>query len=355
MLGFALADLDNDGKAEIIAHTKDGNIFITSLEGQVIFNDLVSEESSIWHLIVNDTEQEGLKKLIIGGMDGLLRIFRYDSSSNGLKADWAHQFGASISGLLMDDINDDGIVNIIAYSLDKSLRVLNPNDGSLLWGQVFEDGVGDALIYRGEGSIKKNLVIACGNDGTIRAFDGKKGSLEWFKRYSNKMRCLGIIKSSQGPLIACGGDDKLLHLISPSGEEEQAPRECHQYVWKCSSTPDRFSTLFVSTYSFDYLYDDFAGFKEDSRLMSINEGLELDWELARINIEQMKPIKFKEKDCVLFGTTDGLIVLVDSTTGKKLLTIDTGSCVNEVNLVDIDPPIIISCHDNGEIKANSLE
>ncbi len=53
---------------------------------------------------------------------------------------WSHNFNSSISGILLSDVNNDKNDELIVYSLDKTLKVLNPIDGRLVWGQVFDLG-----------------------------------------------------------------------------------------------------------------------------------------------------------------------------------------------------------------------
>ena len=138
ILGVELGDINENGNVEVIAFTKSGKLYIINLEGKVLFEDNLTENESIWCARV----YKG--RLFIGGLDGLLRVFKCTKDYH-LEADWAQQFGGSISGILLEDINGDGNAELIVYSLDKTLRVLNPNSGSYVWGQVFAQGIGDAI------------------------------------------------------------------------------------------------------------------------------------------------------------------------------------------------------------------
>ena len=127
ILGLEMGDLNQNGIDEIIAFTKSGKLYIFDLDGKVLFEDNLTKNESIWCAKV----YRG--RLIIGGLDGLLRVFKCTESYT-LEADWAQQFGGSISGLILEDVNGDGITELIVYSLDKTLRILNPDDGSYVWG-----------------------------------------------------------------------------------------------------------------------------------------------------------------------------------------------------------------------------
>ena len=146
ILGIEIGDVNNKGQNEIIAFSKSGRLLIISLSGKKITELEISENSSIWQAKICDIDRDNKNEVILGGLDGLLRTFKCNTSYE-LHPFWVHQFGASISGFLYADVNFDGIEEIIAYSIDKSIRCLNSLDGSLLWGQIFEDGIGDAIIY----------------------------------------------------------------------------------------------------------------------------------------------------------------------------------------------------------------
>ena len=72
------------------------------------------------------------------------------------------------------DINQDGNSEIIVSSLDKTLRVLKPENGEFIWGQIFLSGITTFEI--GKIDILKDHVIAAGAaDGSLRVFNGSNG------------------------------------------------------------------------------------------------------------------------------------------------------------------------------------
>ena len=170
--GIEVADINSNGQKEIIAYTKDGILLFISLNGKLLHKEIISKDSSLWHLKIYDIDNDGRYELIMGGMDGIVRIFKCNFTYN-LELLWTHKCNSSISGILIGDINEDDINELIIFSLDKTLRVLNPADGNLVWGQVFEKGIGDVIIFFGDKNSAKKEILACGNDGTIRIFNGK--------------------------------------------------------------------------------------------------------------------------------------------------------------------------------------
>jgi len=199
ILGIEVADLNGNGQIEIIAYTKNGILLIISLNGKLLHKEIISKDSPLWHLKIYDINEDGRYELILGGMDGIVRIFKCDLTYN-LELLWTHKFDSSISGILIDDINNDSLNELVIFSLDKTLRVLNPYDYTLVWAQVFEDGIGDAKIFINNENFAKKEILACGNDGTIRIFDGTNGQLLWFKRYSGKMRVINYMNTLKGPV-----------------------------------------------------------------------------------------------------------------------------------------------------------
>ncbi|TKJ23778.1 MAG: hypothetical protein CEE42_11735 [Promethearchaeota archaeon Loki_b31] len=355
ILGIEIGDVNNNSQNEIIAFSKSGRLLIISLSGKKITELEISEKSSIWQAKICDIDRDNKSEVILGGLDGLLRAFKC-SPSYDLKPFWAHQFGASISGFLFEDINNDNIDEIIAYSIDKSLRVLNPINGSLIWGQIFEDGIGDAIIYRDPADFRTKEVIACGNDGSLRVFKGKDGDLVWFKRFKDKIRCVSIFKLKNRELFVCGGDDKKLHLIDKLTQEEIKSIQFDDYVWKCFSfLHNDENYLLVSTYSFEYFDESFniEDIEFSSKLMCLNQKLEKKWDIAHINTECLIQTKIGSNSYIVLGTTKGKLLIIDEVSGKIITNIQKKSCLNDLKY-DLKSNILITCHDNGSIFAYFL-
>ena len=355
ILGIEVGDINNNGSYEIVAFSKSGKILILSMKGELISVLEIAKDSSIWDGKICDIDRDNKNEVVFSGLDGLLRVFKC-SPSYELKPFWAHQFGASISGFLFEDINNNNIEEIIAYSIDKSLRALNPINGSLIWGQIFEDGIGDAIIYRDSGDLRTKEVIACGNDGSIRVFKGKDGDLVWFKRFKDKVRFVSIFKSKNRELVVCGGDDKKLHLIDKLTQEEIKSIQFNDYVWKCFSfNLNDENYLLVSTYSFEYLDESFniEDIEFSSKLMCLNQKLEIKWELAHINTECLIQAKIGSNSYIVLGTTKGKLLIIDEDSGKIITKIQKKSCLNDLKY-DLKSNILITCHDNGSIFAYFL-
>ncbi|MFX1274780.1 MAG: WD40 repeat domain-containing protein [Promethearchaeota archaeon] len=352
ILALELGDINGNSQIEIIATTKKGELLIFSLDGNLLQKKIISDIQSLWYCNLLDIDQDGQNEIIIGGLDGLLRAFK-SSQSYELEIIWKHKFGGSISGFLFDDINGSGQQEIIAYSLDKTLRVLNSSDGTMIWGQIFEDGIGDAISWSDIEVPNHKEIIACGNDGTIRGFNNKNGELQWFKRFPEKIRCISNFHSNKGQIVATGGDDKVLHLINARNQEEIKSIEFNDYIWKLRSFPhNKNEKLLVSTYSFAY-FDSSISLENTiftSKLACFDDNLEVLWEINDINIESLEVIELKDLIKILIGTTKGEIIIVDSISGELMINLKKNSCANMVKFV-LDQPSIFSCHDDGFLRA----
>jgi WD40 repeat protein len=352
ILGIIIGDINNNGQKEIISFTNSGKLIVISLNGKKINEFEISENSSIWQAKVSDIDGDTKNEIVLGGLDGLLRTFRCTKSYE-LKPFWAHQFGASISGFLIADVNSDNINEIVAYSIDKSIRCLNSLNGSLLWGQLFEDGIGDATIWQDSEDPLVLEIIACGNDGTIRSYKGTNGDLLWFKRFKDKIRCVSNLKTSNNEFIVCGGDDKRFHVFEKNSQKELKTLQFDNLVWKCASfLLENEPHLLVNTYSFDYFDDSIkiADIVFNSRIVCLNSEFEKVWEIRNINVETFIQIEILTKNYIIIGTTKGNILFLEPSSGNVITEIKKNSCVNDIRYYS-KLNVLLSCHDDGSIFA----
>ncbi len=352
ILGFQLGDINNDGQIEIITYNKTGSLFFLSLDGQLLHKELISKNKPIWHLKIFDIDNDGKNELILGGLDGYLRTFKCGKAYN-LESLWNHNFNASISGILIEDINNDDIYELIAFSLDKTIRVLNPFNGDLIWGQIFQDGIGDATIFIND----KKLILGAGNDGTIRCFNGLDGKLLWFKKFSNKIRCVCYLNSIKGGVVLCGGDDKKLHFINRKTQTEFKTKTFEDYIWKCVSYPSpTFNNAIISSYSFDYFDSaiplEIMNFS--SKLICLNEILDVKWEIKGLNTECLNIIEICDRILICVGNTKGELFIIEEETGRILFKETYNSCLNSIQII-LDKKMLFCSYDDGTVIAYKLE
>jgi WD40 repeat protein len=355
IMGISIGTLTHSKKTIILVYTKFGKILLLTPNGQTSLEQNITENKAIWNGFIEDINNDGELEIIIGGLDGLLRVFKLTGDIH-LKLYWDHQFGASISGMLIEDINDDGIKEIVAYSLDKSIRVLNPFDGSLIWGQLFEEGVSDAKVCRGINNDKPFEIIASSNDGTIRAFETTKGELLWFKRFENKVRTISCMNVKSETYIFCGGDDKKLHFLNLRTKQEIKTIPTHDYIWKSLSYPPNFNNnLLISTYSFAFFDKNIPieNIEFISEVIALDSNFNVKWNLKNINAEVIDYIEIFDAKYILIGSTKGELYLINELNGEILVQIKHDSCINDIKY-DLQSKLLFTCHDDGKINAYTL-
>lgn len=322
-----VGDLNGDGNSEVVVCTEDGRIVILNDKGEIIDDVTISEEKPIWNILLYDITGDGIMEIVSGGMEGLLNIFRWNKEA--MESLWYQSLDDSVSGFFFDDVNDDDLIELVAYGLDKSLRVLNPLNGELIWGQLFESGIGTVITCDCDGDGKKE-VIAGGNDGTLRVFSGKDGEMKWFKQFSSNIRCVGCFPNKK--VVICGGDDKEVVFLNgiDGGYLNNFPLE--EFVWACKtyiSNENDYRSL-INTYSFDFL-DESINLDEHqfrANCLCINNNREIVWELSGFNIEDLKIVL----PYVFLGTTKGTLLILNVENGTILNKIDLDSTINKVEI-----------------------
>ncbi|MBY9005254.1 MAG: WD40 repeat domain-containing protein [Candidatus Lokiarchaeota archaeon] len=353
ILGISILNLKSKEKKILICYTNTGELLFLDFFGNLIQHKSITDKKAIHCVKVLDINNDGYQEIVIGGVDGILRVFTVKDDLS-LEQLWTHTFDLSISGIILEDINSDGHLDIIAFSLDRTLRIFNIG-GELLWAQMFEKGIGDAIIWIDD-KTKKKQIFAVGNDGTLRGYDGKSGELLWFKIFNNKLRCVSIINTNEKPILVCGGDDKILYFIEFDNHEILKTQTFSDYVWKCKSYP-KFSleNLLISSYSFNFFNNSksLTEIRFSSKLLCLNKNLEVKWELEETNIEYFCFFQRKNLMLIGIGTTKGDLILINEKDGKIIMNTNEKSCINMVQYIP-NEDILIGCSDNGQIFAYSL-
>lgn len=355
ILGIKLLTLTDKAQTIVIIYTNKGNMKVLSYDGELILSEKISENEPIWAIEIFDIDNDGILEIIFASMDGILRVYKL-KDLKFLEYYWSHKFSSSVSGILATDINNNGKSEVIGYSLDKSLRVLDPTNGNLIWGQVFSNGIEDAIIMAENESNKLMQIIACGNDGTIRSFASKNGDLIWFKQFSDKIRFINYLKSEKGLLIVCGGDDHELHFIDYKSKKEILTIEFDNTVWKCLAFPRALkNSLLVSSYSFEYLEHSkpIQEFNFSSKLICIDQNLEFVWQLKNKNVEVIHRFQIGTERLVAIGTTQGELLILNEKSGTIRFNNIYNSSINEIQYEPVNKMLIIG-YEDGLIKANHI-
>jgi LruC domain-containing protein len=144
----AVADLDGDGRPEIIAGTSAGSLYAWHASGQMVAGFPVSLHAGYRILAtpaVVDLDGDGGRDIVVPATDGKLYAFDRNGAP---RPGWpvaigvADQFGGQVinSSPRIADIDGDGVLEIIVGSTDKRVYAIN-RDGSVRWSYPTGDMV----------------------------------------------------------------------------------------------------------------------------------------------------------------------------------------------------------------------
>ncbi len=223
----ACADIDYDGKEEVVFGTKDGEVHCLAHDGslkwtQKLAADVAAVEAmflekeainSIYAVPMLTELVNGSKKfvLIIAGENGLVSAF----NSEG-KLLWQFKAKAAVRGQpLVADIDGNNKQEIIFGSRDKSLYVLN-QEGGLLWQYEAESAIESSpSLYKDE----KTLIVFGTNDGFITALTSD-GKLAWKYKTGGRIGAKPVIAdilAQKKPVIMVASEDNTLYTLDKNG------------------------------------------------------------------------------------------------------------------------------------------
>ncbi len=163
--------------------------------------------------ILADINKDGKKEVIFGSEIG--KLYALDSSG---KLMWSYNAKGSIRPTaLAEDINNDKEIEVIFGSMDKNLYVLN-SKGKLVWKFKADSEIeGSAAVLKGK---KGTQIIFGSNDGTIYSLD-KKGNLLWQFKTAGKITAqpvIGKIYNTESNYIIVGSFDEYMYALREDGK-----------------------------------------------------------------------------------------------------------------------------------------
>jgi len=181
------ADIDGDGKQEILVSNGDRRLYTLTASGQVLWKKGVRWGVPI--ALTPTTYQD--RFALFSGVTGPTlagRVKIHDAQGNAIGLQIPHQHSQQIRDLRLFDLTGNGKREIIVARDASSNQLVACNeDRSLLW-KADVAGSPDALaIWRHQGATQ----VLCGSRcGYLNAFDGATGKQQWFCYLGDEPRML---------------------------------------------------------------------------------------------------------------------------------------------------------------------
>lgn len=109
------ADLDNDGKEEIVFGNEEGNIFVTERDGNHLINEWISPflgGGRTYGLALGDVDSDSTIEIVVGSADGFVRTFGWNGTA--YEIEWqSPDLGNFAWGLDVGNVDDDEYLEIV--------------------------------------------------------------------------------------------------------------------------------------------------------------------------------------------------------------------------------------------------
>ena len=142
---LAVEDLDNDGSTEIIIASND--VYVLDNRGELICKNPAGSE--VYALAMEDLDGDGRAEIMVGSD----RFYVLDSECNEV---WNYRTGLSVKSISVDDLDNDGYFEVAIGSADRKLYVFGSKEHVM--GSSAEDSYSEAqkLYLAGKNELALN-------------------------------------------------------------------------------------------------------------------------------------------------------------------------------------------------------
>ncbi|TFG02093.1 MAG: hypothetical protein EU542_05700 [Promethearchaeota archaeon] len=172
----ALADIDEDGKLEVMIGSADDYMYALNSED----GTLVWESNPGGHIYssptLGDIDNDGKLEVVFGSYGNHLYAL---NTENGSEL-WRFPTGDAVAGdAAIADLDGDNKLEVVFGSLDNKVYVLNGEDGSLLWNYTTGDDIYSSPAIGDLNDDGKLEVVIGSRDHKIYVFHGENGTILW--------------------------------------------------------------------------------------------------------------------------------------------------------------------------------
>jgi poly-gamma-glutamate capsule biosynthesis protein CapA/YwtB (metallophosphatase superfamily) len=206
----ASADLDGDGRQEMVAGSYDKHMYALENDGRLRWRYALG--AAVYCLDTGDLDGDGLEEVIAGGDDN--RIHALGAAGQLL---WKWDLGSRVVGLRVEDVDGDGRGEVLAGSWNGQLHLLN-GEGTLRWSLVADEGVSAVEVVDLDGDGCAEIVVAH-REGTVSVI-GCRGDLRWTYGTGDYVRELATSDTDGDGLmeIVVGSADGWVYVLSSEGQ-----------------------------------------------------------------------------------------------------------------------------------------
>ena len=270
-----------------------------------------------------------------GREDGHFHTYAIDGTPK-----WSHDFSAAISDFLVYKDPFSGEKMLLIPSIDKTLRLLNASDGSLVWGDTFQSGVNIASELMLENG-NEHVLCAGGNDSTLRCYTRAAAmpentyKMSWFHKFDSYVRDVDI--SSEGKVVAVA-DDGFLKIFDLQTGNVEWKYEHGSFAWKCKII-EELNMVLSTSYQVPIQVDDGEDLLGNPGIIACNELTtgNITWKSTPgdgWNINAWDVQKVGDEWIILAGTTSGNLLVIDAREGKLIHSENLDTLINQVFLVE---------------------
>ena len=199
------ADLDGDGRTEVVVATDGWLVWALGPDGQEIWQRQI-EHHAARSLVVGDVDGNGKQEILVGT--------EY-YTSNMLEADgtirWTMRGGPCFTALALLDLDGDGVKESVYGSMDGNVYAVDSTSGKPLWTANLGDDVRHGAVVGRTG-------FAAGSESGNVALLNPGGEQRWRRDLNAAVTGLVLLDGGDEELIAAGTSEGWIVLLSIEGE-----------------------------------------------------------------------------------------------------------------------------------------
>lgn len=209
---MALADLDGDGRGEIVAGSYDKHVYALTGAGKSFWS--YKTGAAVYALDAGDLDGDGGCEVVAGGDDNRVHAL----SPDGLLI-WKYQTASRVVDVLVEDVDADGLNDVVAASWGRQLYLLAP-DGDLRWQLPTRSE--PSALQCGDLDNDGQLEIVVGSQDGEVCVVGADGTRRWEYRTGGYVRELAVedLDGDGREEIIVGSADGSVYTLSGEGQLE---------------------------------------------------------------------------------------------------------------------------------------